>query len=114
MALGIACVPGPNLFRTTAFRLTLLYVLLFTASVAVILGFIYWSTVEVIDRQTTATIEAEIKAAHLPSWLREQAYLLRGAIGMVRERLLAPEDAPGTAPAAPPDATELGTPGRLA
>jgi len=59
-------------------------------------------------------IEAEIKAAHLPSWLREQAYLLRGAIGMVRERLLAPEDAPGTAPGAQPDATELGTPGRLA
>jgi hypothetical protein len=38
-------------------------------------------------------IEAEIKAARLPSWLREQAYLLRGAIVMVRERLLEPDHA---------------------
>jgi len=60
-------------------------------------------------------IEAEIKAAHLPSWLREQAYLLRGAIRMVREKLLAPEDRPeAAAPAAATDATELGTPGGLA
>jgi signal transduction histidine kinase len=65
-----------NLFGTIAFRLTLLYVLLFTASVAVILGFIYWSTVEVIDRQTTATIEAEIKG------LAEQ-YEERGLAGLV-------------------------------
>ena len=66
----------PNLFRTIAFRLTLLYVVLFTASVAAILGFIYWSTVEVIDRQTTATIEAEIKG------LAEQ-YKERGLAGLV-------------------------------
>ena len=32
-------------------------------------------------------IEAEIKAARLPNWLREQAYLLRAAIDLVRERL---------------------------
>ena len=67
-------------------------------------------------------IESEIKAARLPSWLREQAYLLRGAIDMVRERLRAPEEAlaPQTPnPAAtvknlPTGATELGTTGRLA
>lgn len=71
-----------NLFRTIAFRLTLLYVALFTASVASILGFIYWSTVEVIGSQTTATIEAEIKG------LAEQ-YEDRGLAGLVtaiRER----------------------------
>jgi signal transduction histidine kinase len=75
-------VPPPNLFRTTAFRLTLLYVALFTASVAAILGFIYWSTVEVIDRQTTATIEAEIKG--LAEQYKERG--LAGLIEVIRER----------------------------
>jgi signal transduction histidine kinase len=75
-------VPPPNLFRTTAFRLTLLYVALFTASVAAILGFIYWSTVEVIDRQTTATIEAEIKG--LAEQYKERG--LGGLIEVIRER----------------------------
>jgi signal transduction histidine kinase len=82
VARGIACVPPPNLFRTTAFRLTLLYVALFTASVAAILGFIYWSTVEVIDRQTTATIEAEIKG--LAEQYKERG--LAGLVEVIRER----------------------------
>jgi signal transduction histidine kinase len=75
-------VPRPNLFRTTAFRLTLLYVALFTASVAAILGFMYWSTVAVIDRQTTATIEAEIKG--LAEQYKERD--LAGLVEVIRER----------------------------
>jgi TRAP transporter TAXI family solute receptor len=61
-------------------------------------------------------IEAEIKSARLPSWLREQAYLLRSAIVMVRERLLEtgkapPDDTPtAAAPTGKAKATELGTP----
>ena len=61
-------------------------------------------------------IEAEIKAARLPSWLREQAYLLRGAIAMVRERLRTPA-APAPAvdePAPAREDADLGTPGGLA
>jgi TRAP transporter TAXI family solute receptor len=60
-------------------------------------------------------IEAEIKAARLPNWLREQAYLLRGAIVMVRERLLEPATAPvddapaASAPTPKSQAAELGT-----
>lgn len=69
-------MPRLNLFRTTAFRLTVLYVALFTASVLALLGFIYWSTVEVMDRQTNATIEAEIRG------LAEQ-YQQRGLSGMI-------------------------------
>ena len=72
----------PNLFRTTAFRLTILYLALFVASVVAILGLIYWSTVAVIDRQVNATIEAEITG------LAEQ-YKERGLVGLidvVRER----------------------------
>lgn len=69
-------MPLPNLVRTTAFRLTVLYLALFTASVLALLGFIYWSTVAVIDSQTTATIEAEIQG------LAEQ-YRERGLAGLI-------------------------------
>ena len=37
------------------------------------------------------TIEAEINAARLPKWFGEQAYLLRAAIDLVRERLGTPD-----------------------
>lgn len=72
----------PNLVRTTAFRLTILYLVLFTASVVAILGFIYWSTVAVIDRQTTDTIEAEIRG--LAEQYKERG--LTGLIDVIRER----------------------------
>lgn len=75
-------MPLPNLFRTTAFRLTILYLALFVASVLAILGLIYWSTVGVIDRQTTATIEAEITG--LAEQYKERG--LAGLIEVVRER----------------------------
>ena len=50
-----------RLLRTSTFRLSLLYVVLFGASVLVLLAFIYWTTVRVIDRQTSDTIEAEVR-----------------------------------------------------
>jgi len=50
-----------NLARTSTFRFALLYAGLFSASVAALLAFIYWSTVAVIDQQIDATIEAEIR-----------------------------------------------------
>lgn len=75
-------MPQPNLFRTTAFRLTILYLSLFVASILAIFGFIYWSTVAVIDRQTTATIEAEIVG--LAEQYKERG--LAGLIDVVRER----------------------------
>lgn len=75
-------MPLPNLFRTTAFRLTVLYLALFVASVVAILGFIYWSTVAVIDRQAAATIEAEIIG--LADQYEDRG--LAGLIDAVRER----------------------------
>jgi len=45
------------------------------------------------DQRSVATqaadtaIEAEIKDAHVPKWFADQAYLLRAAIDLVRERL---------------------------
>jgi signal transduction histidine kinase len=50
-----------NLIRASFFRLTLLYTGVFCASALALLGFIYWSTVAVIERQTIETIEAEIR-----------------------------------------------------
>jgi signal transduction histidine kinase len=106
-----------NLFRTTAFRLTVLYVALFTASVLALLGFIYLSTVSVMDRQTTATIEAEIRG--LAEQYEQRG--LGGLIDVIRDRsgdggnrdsvylLLDPEVGPlaGNLAAWPPSATEL-------
>ncbi|MBK1716568.1 sensor histidine kinase [Thiocystis violacea] len=61
--------------RSSIFRLALLYVLLLGVSVAILLGFIYWSTAGYMDRQTAATIEAEIRG------LAEQ-YRRRGLTGL--------------------------------
>ena len=67
-------MPTARLLRTSTFRLSLLYVGLFGASVLVLLAFIYWTTVRVIDRQTTATIEAEIRGL-------DEQYRARGVRG---------------------------------
>jgi len=69
--------------RGSIFRLALLYVLLLAGSVVILLGFIYWSTAGYMDRQTTETIEAEIRG------LAEQ-YRRRGLAGLtalIRERV---------------------------
>ena len=71
-----------RLLRTSTFRLSLLYVGLFGASVLVLLAFIYWTTVRVIDSQTSDTIEAEVRG------LAEQ-YRARGMgqlIAVIEER----------------------------
>jgi len=75
-------VRPPNLFQTSAFRLTLLYLALFSVSVLALLGFIYWSTVAVIERQTAETIESEIRG--LAEQYRRQG--LGRLIEIVRER----------------------------
>ena len=71
-----------RLLRTSTFRLSLLYVALFGASVLVLLAFIYWTTVRVIDGQISDTIEAEVRG------LAEQ-YRARGMgqlIAVIEER----------------------------
>lgn len=49
-----------RLLKSSTFRLALVYMLLFSASVVLLLGFIYWSTAGYMARQTDATIDAEI------------------------------------------------------
>lgn len=60
---------------SSTFRLALLYILLVGISVAILLGFIYWSTAGYMARQTDATIGAEIQG------LAEQ-YRRRGLAGL--------------------------------
>ena len=72
-----------RILKSSSFRLALLYVLMLSFSVAILLGFIYWSTAGFMDRQTDATIGAEIQG------LAEQ-YGQRGLPGLsdvIRERI---------------------------
>ncbi len=72
-----------RILGSSSFRLAVLYMLLLAVSVAILLGFIYWSTAGYMDRQTDATIQAEIQG------LAEQ-YRLRGLPGLtvvIQERI---------------------------
>lgn len=69
-------MPKANLLRTTAFRLTILYLGLFVASVLAILALVYWLTVPYVEAQADATIDAEIQG------LGEQ-YRQRGLSGLI-------------------------------
>lgn len=68
-------MPLPRLLLTTTFRLALIYLGLFLILVLFLLGFVYWTTAGVADRQIDDTIEAEITG------LAEQ-YRLRGLGGL--------------------------------
>ena len=65
-----------TLLRTSVLQLTLVYVALFGASVLALFGFIYWSTLGYLERQTNETIQVEIDG------LLEQ-YERRGAGGLL-------------------------------
>ena len=66
-----------RLLRTHAFRLAALYFLVFAASVSGVLLFVYWTSADFVERQTEATLDAEITG------LAEQ-YALRGLSGLVQ------------------------------
>ena len=66
-----------RVFSSSIFRLALVYLLLFSASVLALVGFIYWSTQGSLTRQIDATIDAEITG------LAEQ-FNQRGILGLIR------------------------------
>ncbi len=74
----------PGLLRTQAFRIVLVYVLLFAFSVSALLFFTYWNTRRTLDAQTDQIIEADIIG------LREQyqQFGLPGLVETVRSRSL--------------------------
>ena len=51
---------GFRLVRTQAFRIVLIYVVLFAVSVTALLGFTYWNTRRTLDAQADQIIAAEI------------------------------------------------------
>ena len=66
-----------RLVRTHAFRLAVLYFLVFAASVLGVLLFVYWTSANFVERQTEATLDAEITG------LAEQ-YAQRGLSGLIQ------------------------------
>jgi signal transduction histidine kinase len=78
-----------RLLRTQAFRIVLVYVLLFALSVGALLFFTYWNTRRTLDAQTDQIIEAEITG------LNEQYQRLgvRGLDESVMNRSLHPDHA---------------------
>jgi len=67
----------PRLLGTHAFRLAALYFAVFAASVLGVLLFVYWTSAGFVERQTEATLDAEITG------LAEQ-YAQRGLSGLVQ------------------------------
>ena len=63
-------------FKSSAFRITLVYVLLFGLSVSIILGFVYWSTIVYTTNETEEAINAELRVL-------SNAYERRGYPGLV-------------------------------
>ncbi len=50
-----------KLLRTSGFRIAVLYLLLFGATLLALIALVYWSTANLIDRQVNETVEAEIR-----------------------------------------------------
>ena len=91
---------GPRLLRTTAFRLSLLYAVLYSLLMAAALGFTYWATisyiqhdmdaelkaesdglVQIFDRQGLSGLERSLKRRSAPALLFARNYLLLGPDG---------------------------------
>ena len=71
------------LLRTSTFQLTLVYAGLFAVSVLLLFGALYWFTLGSLNRQITATIEAEITG--LAEQFERQG--LRGLVDVVAQRV---------------------------
>jgi signal transduction histidine kinase len=53
-------VRAPSILRTFAFRIVLVYVVIFAFSAVALVAFTYWNTKRALDAETDQTIEAEI------------------------------------------------------
>src|SRR6202048_2552122 len=66
-----------KLIRTTAFRLTLVYLFLFALFAASLLGYFAWNTRRLITEQITTTVNAEVSEI-------SDIYSRRGLVGLSR------------------------------
>ena len=53
---------NPKVLKTSTFRLAAIYLLVFAVSVGAILAYVFWNTAGLLERQTDATIRAEVQA----------------------------------------------------
>ncbi len=76
----------PNLFRTTAFKLTAVYLVVFALFAGLLLGYVAWNAKRLLDDQIRSTIDAEIQG------LAEQQRLggMRRLVNVIERRSRAP------------------------
>lgn len=77
-----------KLFSTSAFRVALVYLLLFSASVSLLLGYVYWSTVGFLTSRTDEAVVSELEV-FVDSYRRTG---LRSLVGAVNQRSRYPGD----------------------
>jgi signal transduction histidine kinase len=76
----------PRLFRTSSFRLTLVYAALFSASVLVLFGAIYWSTNFYMTNQLEAAVDSdltELQEALRTGGVQRLATLIQDRVGQM-------------------------------
>lgn len=73
---------NPKILKTSTFRLAAIYLLVFALSVGAILAYVFWNTAGLLERQTDATIRAEVQA------LADQYRILglRGIVETIQRR----------------------------
>ena len=71
------------MLNSSTFRLAVVYMAVFSASVLAMLGFIYWSTAAYMSRQVDTTIDTQIKGLAE----RYETDGLRGLSAQIAERL---------------------------
>ncbi|RMF18580.1 MAG: sensor histidine kinase [Gammaproteobacteria bacterium] len=84
---GTSCVKRPRfprLLASSTFQLTLVYIVLFGASVMLLMGYLYWATIGFMSDQIDETVQAEIKG--LAEQYRRQG--VGGLISVINERVL--------------------------
>jgi len=76
----------PNLFRTTVFKLTAVYLVIFTLFAGFVLGYVAWNAKRLLDDQIRSTIDAEIQG------LAEQQRLggIRRLVSVIERRSRGP------------------------
>jgi len=89
--LGTCLVNQISPFKSSAFRITLVYVLLFGLSVSIILGFVYWSTIVYTTNQTKEAINAELQV--LSNTYERRGY--PGLVNLLSERVRIQQQRPG-------------------
>ena len=72
-----------KIFSTSTFRLAAIYLFVFLLSSGAILGYVFWNTVGLLERQTEDTIRAEVQALGDQYRLRD----LNGVVDVINRRI---------------------------